>query len=76
MELLKNVKLNNPFKVVSLSNNLPENVIKRLKELGIVRGSKVWLLKKSNIAKAGIVKVFGSLIALDYFILSNIEVEL
>ena len=76
MELLKNVKLNTPFKVVSLSDNLPENVIKRLKELGIVRGSKVWLLKKSNIAKAGIVKVFGSLIALDYFILSNIEVEL
>ena len=75
MKSLIESKIKSEYKIVKIKDFLSLSVCKRLKELGIVSGSKIFLLYKNNIAKSGIVRVMGSLISLDYNILSSIEVE-
>jgi len=75
MKTLLEVKINNCYKIVKVNKQLPVPVYKRLTELGITPGNNIALLIKNKIAKSGIVRIWGSMISLDYYILSNIEVE-
>ena len=75
MKKLIDMKTKNCYTIASVGDNLPAGTKKRLIELGIVPGNKVAFLIKNKIAKSGIVRVWGSMISLDYYILSMIEVE-
>lgn len=75
MEKLINMKTKKCYEVVAVSEELPQNVRKRLFELGITKGCKIAFLTKNNLAKSGIVRIFGTMVCLDYFILSHIEVK-
>ena len=75
MDSLLNLKNNTCAKIVSIDDSLPQNVIKRLKELGFVRGNKVKMLYKNNFAKSGIVAIYSGPISIDYKILQSITVE-
>lgn len=75
MKSLLNVKINNCYKIKEINKDLPIPVYKRLLELGITPGNVVALLVKNKVAKSGIIRVWGSMISLDYYILSCIGVE-
>ena len=75
MKTLLESSIKNEYRILNIKENLSSVVIKRLKELGIITGNRVILLYKNKISKSGIVRIFSSLISLDYKILSNIEVE-
>lgn len=74
MKMLIDVKTKNCYTIRRISENLSVDVRKRLIELGIVPGNTIALLTRNKIAKSGIVRIWGSMVCLDYFILSNIEV--
>ena len=63
------------YTIVKIDDNVQGVVKKRLVELGVVGGNKIVLLTKNSLAKSGIVRLLGSMICLDYFLLSSIEVQ-
>lgn len=75
MKNLLTINENQIYTIKRLLPDIPILVRKRLMELGFVEGNKVVLLLKNKLAKAGIVRILGTMLSLDYFILSCIEVE-
>ena len=75
MKNLLTINENHIYTIKRLSPDIPILVSRRLMELGFVEGNKIVLLLKNKLAKAGIIRLWSTMLSLDYFILSCIEVE-
>ena len=75
MESLLNLKVGRKAKIVNIDNMLPAKIIKRLNELGFVRGNKIKMLYKNSFAKACIVSIYSTPITIDFNVVKHVMVE-
>lgn len=74
ISLLK-ANINQVYLVDEILLRQDEEIVKRLKTLGFVRGARVCVLKRSKFSKAGIVRILGANVCLDYNLLDCVLVK-
>ena len=73
MHSLKEGKVNKSYRIVEVKGE--EKVVRRLFELGIFSGQKLYILNKSPLKKVFLVEIRGYVLSIKSTLLSGIMVE-
>lgn len=73
MHSLKEGKVNKSYRIVEVKGE--EKVVRRLFELGLLSGQKLYILNKSPLKKVFLVEIRGYVLSIKSTLLSGIMVE-
>ena len=75
MESLEKAKIGVYFKIVGFFESIPLKIKRRLLELGLTKGQKVRVVRKSLLAKAYLIEVRGYTLSIRKSLTSFVRIE-